>query len=554
MNRSPRGPRLLALGLVLCCAACIKSPPVMHPQPVAAPAVPIGPLPADSTRLSYLRAHQLVRLADRLGAGALVSTAAARGLDPRALDPERPLVVVFGDPPEGAIEKTAISALLPIPPGGSLAQTLSAMLGGQRVSRHGEGVAIALNQEPVDAAHGGALLDQLAAAPLPADIQVQFNMAAVMARTGDQLHRTLVEVQNEYEKKARAGGQTGTAGLLGAYINWLEGSLQRLQSVTFNLGAGEASLDLSMVMADKPAAGATAPPAQVQAIAGLAEFVPAGDIRLETASNGETAATRMSLQLYQEILRSEPQTLERFKQATAVMSRGRTQYAASLRFGGEHLVSGTAILLADEAEQKFDALRRLLDLSGSPALKRFYEGAGLSVHTTVARAARSVAGWPVDHVTVQIKPGAAAAARDLGEVGRLLARPIELDVMRIGSYLVYQVNGTPESYARVVSDLLTGHGPHGSLAARAQHPAGGTLYADVDVPRLLASLGDLVPRERRGEWPKLEPSIPQITAFGYQGGPIGYYRMAVPADLIKAVREAASRTSRAPPSHLPQPK
>src|SRR5262249_27388176 len=151
---------------LLSVAACVKAPPVMNPTSVAAPAIPLPPQLADNTQFGYLRAHQLVRLAERVGAGSLVNAAATKGADLRALDPEKPLVLVVGDPgPSGGWEKVPLIGVLPLAPGGAMAQRLAAILGGDHVAEHKGGVGVWLNSPPLDRG-GGKIVDALAAAPL----------------------------------------------------------------------------------------------------------------------------------------------------------------------------------------------------------------------------------------------------------------------------------------------------------------------------------------------------------------------------------------------------
>src|SRR2546430_1653103 len=117
-------PRTALLLLPFSLAACVKSPPVMHPTPVPAPAIPALAAKPDGETFGWVRARQVVRTLERVGAGALVDQARGRGIDPAQIDPERPIVAVAGDPGSGGWEKLPIAALIPVAPGSPLAALL----------------------------------------------------------------------------------------------------------------------------------------------------------------------------------------------------------------------------------------------------------------------------------------------------------------------------------------------------------------------------------------------------------------------------------------------
>jgi hypothetical protein len=537
---------------LLALAGCLKAPPVMNPSTVKAPAIPLPPPLDDKSQLGYLRAHQVVRLADRVGAGPLVHMGAARGIDLRALDPERPLVVLVGDPAGGGWEKVPLAALLPIAPGGQMAQMITAVAGPDSVSQLAGNVAVALNRPPIDAAHGGPLLETLSRAPLATDVEIYVHVAALMARYGDQLRKGIAGMKDEMRKQSSAREQKIDASIADGYFDWIEQTIDKLRSVTFAVGASESAIDFGAIAEDKTAAPRPLS-STAQSMADLARFVPPGDLRIEARVKDMGRWMDSVFKIYDTVLKDDPQTLAELKDALRRWSRGTSQIAISISPDAERMFTASYVTLADNAAERLEAVRKLAELWNRPGFAKVGEQTGLAVTTKIQRAARMIEGWPVDHLAFELKPTGTNKA--MNDIARFLSRPMEIDYMRVGSYLVYQVNGTPDSFDRMVRDLLAGKGQHPSLLARTDHPAGGFLYADLDVPHLMSSIEALMPQKERRDWPHLDETIPHVTFFGFDAASVSWFRSAVPTRLVNAIRALADRGSKkSGGAYLPQPK
>jgi hypothetical protein len=150
---------------------------------------------------------------------------------------------------------------------------------------------------------------------------------------------------------------------------------------------------------------------------------------------------------------------------------------------------------------------------------------------------RKIKGNPVDRYTYKF------ALRDNGDK---TAKPraqqsmqvmidklsgLTYEVAQTGPYLVYSIGAPVDA---LVESLLGGKGQY-PLWAMQTFPAGGSLYAEVDIAGVLDMLRGIIPADTGRPLPILPGANNRVGLWSYDGGAVSYQRLVVPIELIRNV-------------------
>lgn len=219
----------LAVALVGTLSACAHVPPVMKATEVAPPAVPAPSVSPDPMTLGWLRAHQMLRAAERLGMESPALAASAVGVDVTAIDPERPIVVLVGEPKGTTAGELPGMAWIPVSPDSGIGAMLAAMAPGGTIPMAG-GTALALNGPDSASPGTKALLEKLANAPLSTEVEVFVQLHALVKQWGPVIESTLAEIGQQMKSLPGPGPKPQPA-VIEAYLTWIRDMLKRASTL-----------------------------------------------------------------------------------------------------------------------------------------------------------------------------------------------------------------------------------------------------------------------------------------------------------------------------------
>jgi hypothetical protein len=527
----------LLAGAALGAGGCVKNPPVYGSTPVATPAVPSLPAEPEAMTLGWLRAHETLRMLERLGVENPAGAAAAAGVDVSVIDPKRPFVVLAGAPQGEGAEGVPVLAWLPVPAESGLAMFATG------VAREGltpvaGGVAFNVNGTAVPGSGSRALLDRLVAGPLGADVEAFVQVEAIVKHWRAAIDAGFTALDGLFATPLPNGKPAMQPAMARAYRDWLKKMLDTQGTLLLGFGAGEQDLTAYGVTSG-PAASVQPWPATVAAMPDLAGFVPPGDLRLEWRLQPDSPMLQFTLDLYEQLLAGHPAELARMKSAFRTWMGVPMQMAMSMSVDAEVLYRGVAVSHSANASEQFKAAADMGRLMGEPAMKEALSAGGIGTTLKVDEHAREVDGRPVLRIEYTIDSGVdpdIAAANPA--LARLAKMSIAFEMVQLGEYLVYSLNGLPQDLERTAADLLAGERRHPSLVARTREPAGGDVYFDLDLPAMLRHVRAFVPEELRGGFPAFEADWPVVTSFGLSTPTRGYYRSTVPRAVLTGMTQA----------------
>lgn len=546
----------LIVGAMLGAGGCVKNPPVYGSTPVATPAVPSLPAEPEATTLGWLRAHETLRMLERLGVENPAGTATAAGVDVSVIDQKRPFVVLAGAPQGEGAEGVPVLAWLPVPPESGLAM-FAAGVAREGLTPVAGGVAFNVTGTAVPGSGSRALLDRLVAGPLGADVEAFVQIEAIAKHWRAAIDEGFAALYGLFEASLPNGKHGMHSAMAQAYRDWLKKMLDAQGTLLLGFGAGEQDLTAYGVTAG-PAASVQPWPATVAAMPDLAGFVPLGDIRLEWRLQPDSPMLQFTLDLYEQLLAGHPVELKRLTTAMRTWMGVPIQVAMSLSVDPNVLYRGVAISQSQNASEQFKAAADMGRLLGEPAMEEALSAEGIGMTLKVDEHAREIDGRPVLRIESTIDSGVdpeIAAANPA--LSKLTKMSITFEMVQLGEYLVYALNGSPQDLERTVADLLAGERRHPSLVARTREPAGGDVYLDLDLPAMLRHVRAFVPEELRGGFPSFEADWPVVTSFGLSTPTRAYYRSTVPravlTGLMQALRSATLGAQPLAPVPAPTP-
>ena len=537
--RCPKLSHALAVALVGALSACAHTPPVLKSTEVAPPAVPAPSVSPDPMTLGWLRAHQLLRAAERLGVENPALAASAAGVDVTTIDPERPIVVLVGEPQGTTVGELPGMAWLPVSPDSGIGAMLAAMAPGGTIPLAG-GTALALNGPDSASPGTKALLEKLAAAPLATDVEVFVQLHALVKQWGGVIETTLAELEQQMKNLPGPGPKPQPA-VIQAYMTWIRDALKRAGSVYMGFGVGTDDLAFEVVTREQSVLG-QAWPATASSMPDLAQFTPAGQIRIEMKPDPESHMMDFALNFYDDLLRDLPVQRERLKKDMDVWRTAPGQVAMSMSFGGDRFFHMSGVNLTPAAEKFHAAMLDIARLMGDSAVSKAMTQDVIQFQLTVEEKAREVEDAPVTRITYRMSLGEKMKDMETSPMMQaFLAKPMEMEIVRLGDYMVYALNEAPGTLDAMAHELMAGKGSQASLAARKREPAGGNMYLDLDVAGLTAGFVQLLPPNQRPAGTLLDASTPQVTMFSYGPPTMSYTRVTVPQALVKALQAIPAR-------------
>lgn len=522
-----------------------KKPPAVPLSAVKPLDMPLPPPPADPGLFAYAKVSNLAKLLT-LGGASTQDMLLSQGVAPTEIAQNKPALLFLWDPERlDAPMALPIASLLPVPPTGAAVGRLKDMADSLSAEALGDYTLLGLNQGAVARARGQkeALL-QLASASTPFDGLLQLQTATMLAKYGPVVKQGVRALSPMLSLAAlrNPGGPSGPAQV--QTLEALLGYLERLQSVAVGVQILPGGVEVSSLFQYKQG-GAGGPIAAPD----LAQFLPPGDVRLAFSSRDVKALTDLYLLLYGPMMNELPE----LKSLTLTLvedwlKMSKTVDAAlSLRFGDKHSLQAFGIVRPDNAQAALGVVRRGMQQQQQSPPTTVYQSMGLKVQLTGQQSLRKVRGWAVDHYEYKLGPtsgtteGAGLALEQLGAVS--------YEVCQVGPYLVYALN-TPID--ELVATLFAGPGGAGTtkMKAMTHFPAGGMLYADVDLGTVLEGVRKFLPADLKRSLPAVARNIGQVTLFGYDSGGVTMYKARLPTTVLLAL-ETAVRSYTPPPRALP---
>lgn len=534
-----RLPPSLLRPLVLCAPllACGSNPPVPEPTPTAPPAIPsAGAAPTPDT-LGWVRAHQISRMAERLGVDNPMQAAAAAGVDLSSLDPERPMVALAGAPPGGDPTRTPALAWLPVTSDSTLGVMLAAASAGGTFSL-ANGTGVALNGAARGTPEQG-VLEALAISPMYADVEVFLAFQTLMRVWGEKIESGLSDFQREVAHLPGNGPKVQPA-VIDAYVAWLRETLAGLGTLSIGFAVGTDDLSLSYVSRDKAALD-TPWPTTAEDPPDLGRFVPPGAFRIELTTTPKSKWLDLTLKLYGELLKDQPAARERLEKSLRVWTTYKSQMAMSMSFG-DPLFRFTGVTLTPGAEQLAAAMVDVARLMSEPAVVKAMTQGVIDFTIEVKEDARRVEDQPVTQLTYHMKKGPRLA--EMGGapmLDALVERPMTLEMVRLGQFVLFTLNEPPAALDRVAAEVMAGQGSQPSLVARSKEPKGGTSYFDFDLAAFGAGIVQMLPAEQRPAEPLMAPGTPPVVGFHYGADAQTYAHVSVPKAVVDQIRALGDR-------------
>ena len=523
---------LKALILALPLAACVKNPPLLKPTEVQAPEIPTVAAAPDPMTLGWVRAHQLVRLAERLGVENPTAMASAAGVDLAPIDPERPFVLLFGEPT--GTETPGALAWAPVAPDSGIAMILAGASPSGTIPMAG-GVAIPLLGATGADTKTKLLLEKLINAPIAMDLEIFVQLHALVKNWGPQIEAGLVSMQGALKNLPGPGPKPQPA-VIDTYLGWARDALARAGTVLIGFAAGADDVTLQYVSQDKTAMS-TAWPARASSMPDLAQFLPTGAVRLELVMTQDTKMMEFALKLYDELLKDLPAQRDRLRRDLEAWQKGEVQMAMSMSFGGDRLFRAAGLSQTDQAEALFASMVDMAHLVAEPEVGHALTQDMISLNVKVEEGVREIEGRSVARVTYTLGfgPKMKEEAKSPALVA-MLDKPMVMEMVRLGSYLLYTLNEAPGTLDTLAAELLGGKGSQPSLLSRSREPAGGYFYMDTDLAGLMNGVISLLPAEPLQSVPQVDPKTPLVTAFAYGPGPLNFVRMTLPQVALQNLR------------------
>jgi hypothetical protein len=470
----------IALGFVLLVLASCAARPVPPPLPLsplaAPPAIAETPPVDDPALLGLFRVRDAASLLLRLGANAKQVA-----LDLHA----GPFAVFAWEPLAGRGDMPALLSLLPVAEDGEFARSLQSRFNGVRLQKAGGDTLGSLDPELL--VRGLGVVDTLRAladAPMQEDAQLYINTKAVAERYEPLVLRDLGKAQSK--AMLERGFQ----------------QLHEIESTTIGVQVRDDAYLFTIVNRAAAASTATAGPSPE-----LIRYLPPGQLRMESTAQHWRQSTAWPAMLFS----GANQMLARDLNAEWARSADKLQYAfsTSITKGGVHIAGLTAVSDADTAtridEKQLELWRSLATLSASSN----------ACSIRLRRDVRRVEGWPVARFEASCMTGGAGS-----DLERTFPIPIAVESVKVGNYLVNDVNGTAGELDRIVRELLTGRPSGVPLSAGQTYPEGAFMRLDVDVGAVIEALAPQSPSSR----------LPPLVMTGFERAGVTQYRgrIAVP--------------------------
>ena len=524
----------IAMLTAAACAGPRVPPPLPASKLLDAPPVPEALPAADPTLLAVARARDPLELLRKLGLDPDTLGLMLPGFKPAELHPGALTGFVWAPPAERAFP--VVLGLLPTASDSSVAQALQSRFDGLQLRPLGGDTLAAMEPAALDKGlQAPDSLRSMAQAPLQDDVQLHVAMKAVMARYRPTLDRFLAVMK----AAAAARGPDDTSASMKAMLEGLEA----LDSLTLGARVLPDAFLGSVVTRAKEQ---PAPVAEMPLSQDLVRYLPPGSLRM--LANG-----RFLRRSYDWIGNmnsgafGDPKFSAAFRDnLDEWVKNPKLQAAVSFSLSKEKLFRIVQVVSAPgNADALLETMIKGSSLLGDPAMQAGLSQRGLSCKNDLRRGARQVEGWPVDHLEVDCKLSASAAAPHTPPaVAKMLARlyPMVIEAARVGDFLVVEVNGGGGAdLDRMVRELLSGKPSGQPLAAAATFPERSFLLGDLDLAMLSAGVDGLMAEAgTKTRLPPLDPALPKVTTTAFEAGGVTQYRVLVPKAVVGAISAASA--------------
>ena len=524
--------RVAALNLALfACCHGQKVPTVPTAQQAGPLAIPNLAAPADPGVMGYVKVREPRKLVAELGEAEVRRVLSAKDLDLNILRPGVPATLVLWGPDGFAFDKIPLGAFV------SMQQTPPGMLKDKESGAQQLDELTFLPITPPAKEHAksvGSLLP-LAREPGPWDVQLFLGLSSLTRTYGTQLHIGLGALQGVLMAQPKKPGAPDPAAMGSIFTKMLT-RLEAMDSYALGLNFLPDEVELETVLRDRqstPGGAVSAPD--------LAQFLSADDIRMQWNLRDLGGKVNTYLDWYMPLLNAAtPGMAEPFRALlTDIGKLGEAQTAISASFDATGQMRGEGVWLCKDPEGYLAALRRGIDMLNQKGVKDSYRELGFDIEATRAPSDRKIYGWPVEHFAMHmtLRKDARQEQRAAFEKMPFLSAMgnLRYDVMRMGGYVLFSINGSLEALA---GRVLSGRGEHPLRAAHV-FPAGGTVYGDVDMAGVVRMARSFLPKDAVAKLPDPQSLAGVVTFFSYDGGIASDSRVRVPRSIISALAKKA---------------
>jgi len=507
----------LATALFVGCSGGKKPPslPLSKPAPIAI-AMPTAP---DSRDLwGYVKLRDPGTVAAKLLGPMTQPMLLSMGLSPGDLKPGSVASMYLWDPEDKPAMSAPAALILPLPSDGERVSELArAFPESQRQAVPG-GTLFALN-----AASQAKLQTQkesllkLAAAPSPFDVVVYAYLDPILQKHGAALRELLLKASAAGQQAQLPGTQESVTKLFGQMVD----AMTELKGAALAAHVDEHALELSLISQNK-AAGTKAEP---YAVPDLLPFLPPSHLRLQWNTRDMQKFMDFYMKTYAPMFDSQPPLKDAMQAVLREWQKAgqKMSMAAAISVGGETFLQMSSVMKVDDGKAAMQAMRSGFQLLQSPETRKSWEKLGIEMTSSAAQNVRKLHGWPVDRYEYSYK----VTRPELRQAQTMFDKlsNVKMEVVQVGSYLVFAMG---QSVDPTVNALMSGKGEFPAEALK-RFPAGGSLYLDLDLRRILETVEKL-----RGQ--PLGFALPVgaeiVSAASFDGGQASQQKLYVPKPLV----------------------
>ncbi len=505
---------------------------VVEAQPLK---IPMPPPPGDESLFAYLKIRDVQQVLDWFGGSTVRALAATKGLNLSEVQLGKPAALFVWDPDSAQSPQTMPAvALLPVPAQGTLATRMKAMADSIQVETLGEEALVALNSAVAERAQTQKpALQAILDAQDPFDGLLYLHCAAIfdkyMPALRERLQR-LEPVLAAAQRQEAANPQTATA-----MLENLLTSLQRLRAIAVGLKPYAGGFEVSTLVQNRqPELGGPI------AAPDLAQFLPSGDLRVIWNSRDIKRFIDFYMHLFGPMLDEKPALRTQISTLAAdwLLASRHIDMAMSVQFAAGRGYSSQGLARVEHPAAILAVWKKTILLFHEGPVHDMYQRMGVNLQVLHKPRVRKIKGWAVDRYEYRVTVGPEVTDSSARAIWEKLSGNV-YEMAQVGPYLAFASN---RSMDELVYSLLAGPSSgRGAPRMRAlsMFPPGGHLYMDVNVPGLLAGLKALLPASMAAKVPVLPPQLEPLTAFGYDGGETGYYKLRLPGPLLAALSAAA---------------
>ena len=534
-------PTLLSLALCLAPAGCGPRQPPKLPVPTVQPIevpMPAPPPPSDAPLFAYLKVRDLTGTMGLFGGAATLGPLAqAQGVSLDEIAAGKPLSLFLWDPDRvDSPFALPLVGLFPVPAQGTVARRLTSMHDSLQAEAWGEQTSIAMNGQALDRARAQKdTLLGLSGAPTPFDALLYVHIDAVLSKYAPVLRQGIRAMQPLLMMTAaRQPGSPSPASTM-AMFEGLVTSLEALRAAALGVRPYDGGVELSALVQDKAAKPGDKGPI---AAANLAQFLPAGDVKLVWNTRDIQRMVDFYMRLYGPMLDEQPQlrTVVQGMVDEWVKLGRKMEMAVSFTLGGDKAFRAYGLMRVDSPAAMLALGRKTVGLMQQGPVHDAYARLGVDLQLTGKQGVRKVQGWPVDRYEYKSVLTPAAQNSPAKPFWEKLTG-MSYEVAQVGPYVVYALNAPVDDVVKALFKGPVAGSP--GMQALSAYPAGGSFYADINFSSLFKGMAALVPAELAGRMPSLPPEAGPLLLFGYDAGEVGYYRARIPMTLILALKTAS---------------